>query len=386
MTKVEIQPSSRSIGNAHAAYVHVPFCAHRCGYCDFTLISGRDDLIESYLASLEIELATLATPRAMQTLFLGGGTPSHLSLAQLERLFDLLERWLPVTCETEFSLEANPLDLTTDKLRLFADRGVNRISLGVQSFDDQILKLLERDHTGAQAQEIIERTQSHIANLAVDLIFGVPGQSLALWQQTLEMAIAAAPKHLSTYGLSIEKGTSFWTRREKGTLVPLTPELEREMYGYVMDRLPSAGFEQYEISNFAQPGYACRHNIGYWTALPFFGFGPGAAQYLDGCRELNHRSVTTWLRLVPSGKSPIHERECLSAEDHARELAVLNLRQIAGISRTDFQKQAGFDIESLAGDAIKRFRNRGWLEETSTHIRLTREGRFVADTIVAEFL
>src|SRR5690606_16493880 len=157
----------RSTSLADSAYVHVPFCVHRCGYCDFTLIAGRDDLIDRYLDALETELATLEVPRAMQTLFLGGGTPSHLSLHQLERLFDLLARWLPIASDAEFSLEANPVDLGDDKLKLFAERGVNRLSLGVQSFDDAILKTLERDHTARQALETIARTRSFFGNVAI---------------------------------------------------------------------------------------------------------------------------------------------------------------------------------------------------------------------------
>ncbi|MDA0835241.1 MAG: radical SAM family heme chaperone HemW [Planctomycetota bacterium] len=378
--------NSRSSQHADAAYLHVPFCVHRCGYCDFTLISGRDELIDVYLEALEIELSSLQSPRPMQTLFLGGGTPSHLSLSQLSRLFDLLDHWLPTTSESEFSLEANPLDLSWEKLDLFAARGVNRISLGVQTFNDDLLKVLERDHSGTQALEAIQRTRSFVDNLSIDLIFGVPGQSLDLWQQTLDLAIAAQPLHISTYGLTIEKGTSFWIRREKGMLSPLTPELEREMYGRVMDCLSAAKFEQYELSNFARPGFACRHNIGYWTGRSFYGFGPGAAQYLDGCRELNHRSVTHWLKRVQSGRSPISERESLNDEDRARELAVLNLRQIAGIDCCEFEERTGFDVHLLAGETITRFLRRGWLEATDSHVRLTREGRFVADTIVAEFL
>ncbi|MEX0727912.1 MAG: radical SAM family heme chaperone HemW [Planctomycetaceae bacterium] len=368
--------------------MHVPFCAHRCGYCDFTLVSGRDDLVDDYLNALDTELATLETPRPMKSLFLGGGTPSHLAIPDLLTLFELLAEWLPVDDDdNELSVEANPLDLVSEeKLQLFAECGVNRISIGVQSFDDAILKTLERDHTGQQAVDVIKTAKVFIDSIAVDLIFGVPGQSLDVWEQTLDLAIEANPMHISTYGLTFEKGTSFWTRREKGTLLPLVPELEREMYALAMEKLPAAGFVQYEISNFAKPGHACRHNIGYWTGQPFFGFGPGAAQYLDGCRELNHRSVTNWLKRIEAGESPMVESERLDPEDRARERAVLNLRQVAGVDKAGFQEQTGFDIRTLGGEAIDRFLARGWLEETATHLRLTREGRFVADTVVAEFL
>jgi oxygen-independent coproporphyrinogen-3 oxidase len=379
-----------SIGSLHqppkAAYVHVPFCVHRCGYCDFTLVARRDDLIGAYLEALEFDLKTLGEPKTVETLFLGGGTPTHLPPGDLERLLGLVREWFPLDTGYEFSVEANPAGLTNDKIQILADAGVNRVSLGAQSFDSGVLKFLERDHTPTDIIQAVEGLRQHIANVSLDLIFGVPGQSLERWQSSLQSALALEPLHLSTYGLTFEKGTAFWTRLSHGAIARTPEDLERAMYALAMDRLSSAGFEQYEISNFAKPGFRCRHNITYWRALPYYGFGPGAARYLSGKREMNHRSVTTWIKRLLAGESPIMDAEELSPEDRARELCVLGLRMSEGIDRQAFQDRTGYALEDLAGDAIRKHLDTGLLEQTDTHLRLTREGRFVADSIVGDFL
>lgn len=369
-----------------AAYIHVPFCVHRCGYCDFTLVARRDDLIGEYLRALEIDLQTLGEPKPVATLFLGGGTPTHLPPRELARLLELVRQWFPLKEGDEFSVEANPAGLTAEKIDVLADAGVNRLSLGVQSFDEAVLKFLERDHVQADIIQAVQNVRRRIANHSLDLIFGVPGQSLESWRGTLENALALEPTHLSTYGLTFEKGTAFWTRLMKGQIQQTPDELERGMYSHSMETLSSAGFEQYELSNFARPGFRCRHNQIYWRCEPYWGFGPGAARYLNGRREMNHKSVTTWIKRVLAGDSPIMDFEELSAEDRARELAVLGLRMCEGIDMADFEKRTGSSLELLAPEAIARHRSQGFLEETTSHLRLTREGRFVADSVVSDFL
>jgi oxygen-independent coproporphyrinogen III oxidase len=369
-----------------SAYIHVPFCVHRCGYCDFTLVARRDDLIGSYLDAMEIELARLERPREVDTLFFGGGTPTHLPAPELERLMSLVRRWFPPTAGAEICVEANPAAFDDAKIDVLAEAGVNRISLGVQSFDSGVLALLERDHRGPEIADVVARVRRRIPNLGLDLIFGVPGQTVELWRSTLETALALEPTHLSTYGLTFEKGTAFMSRLDKGQLQRCDEEREREMYAIAMDELPRAGFEQYELSNFARPGFRCRHNEVYWSGRPFFGFGPGAARYAAGRRDLNHRSVTTWINRVLTGKSPIAESEELSPEARARELVMLNLRRTAGLDLEQFQEQTGFDFRQLAGAALPKHLQQGLLEEEDGRIRLTREGRFLADTVFAEYV
>ena len=284
---------------------------HRCGYCDFTLVARRDDLIDAYLEALEIDLARLQSPREVETLFFGGGTPSHLPAPQLKQLMVLaLRRFRPIA-GAEICVEANPAGLDDAKIAVLAEAGVNRISLGVQSFDPDVLKLMERDHRRPEIVSAVERLRPLIPNIGFDLIFGVPGQSVALWDETLRAAVDLSPTHLSTYGLTFERGTSFYSRLKKGSLKKCDEEFEREMYAMAMDRLPAAGFEQYEISNFARPGFRSRHNEVYWKGLPFFGFGPGAARYIAGRRELNHRSVTTWIKRVrPANRRLPRPKSC----------------------------------------------------------------------------
>jgi len=369
-----------------AAYIHVPFCAHRCGYCDFTVVAGKDHLIDRYLCALEMELATLERPRTIQTLFIGGGTPTHLDASQLSRLLAIVRFWFPLADRTEFSIEANPAGFDREKIDCLADCGVNRVSLGVQSFANPILKFLERDHDAAQVEAVVALLSRRIENFSFDLIFGVPGQSPALWSQTLARAVALGPRHISTYGLTFEKGTRFWSRRAKGDLRPVAEECERAMYAAAMDELADAGYEQYELSNFARPGYRCRHNETYWAGRPYYGFGPGAARYLGGRRETNHRSVTTWLARVLGGRSPVGDVDVLSPPERAREALVLGLRRREGVSRDEFRKLTGSDLETVAGTAIGRHLVSGLLERTAEGIRLTREGRFLADTVIVDFV
>ncbi len=376
-----------SSARPRAAYVHVPFCRHRCGYCDFPLIAGRDDLIADYLRALEIELSDVTGQPELKTLFFGGGTPTHLSPDQLLRLFSLIRRTFRLAEGVEFSVEANPLDLDDDTIAVLVEAGVNRVSLGAQSFDRAALSVLERDHQPDDIANVVERLlQLGIGNRSIDLIFGVPGQSLEVWDKTLDAAISLEIEHVSTYGLTYEKGTSFWSRRSAGTLQSLDEETERAMYAAAMERLPSAGYIQYEISNFAKEGFACRHNQVYWQGDEFYGFGPGAARYRDGTRSMAHRSVTNWLKHVLAAESGIAESETLTPEQRAREAVMLGLRQTSGIHLDEFVHRTGHSLPDLAPQAFERFIQKGWLTEQDGHVMLTREGRFFADTVTADFL
>lgn len=374
------------LNSPSAAYIHVPFCRHRCGYCDFTLVAGKDHLIPRYLHALDLDLRQLDSPRPVNTLFLGGGTPSHLSPEETAQLLSLLKTWFPLQPGGEFSLEANPLDITPERLALWKQYGITRVSLGIQSFDDQVLKLLERDHRREDIRRAVSLLREHDFHISLDLIFGVPHQTLADWQTALDEALDLQPQHLSTYGLTFEKGTSFWTRREQGLLPQAPDELERDMYALVMDYLPTQGFPQYEISNFAPPAFECRHNQVYWSGDHYYGHGPGAARYLDGTRATNHRSVTTWLNRLDRGLSPLMEQETLEPQHRARELLFLGLRRNAGINRADFLHRTGLDLDQLVGHTLRKHLAQGHLADTGTNIHLTREGRFLADTLIADYL
>ena len=374
-----------------SAYVHVPFCRHRCGYCDFTLVAGRDDLADRYLAALGAELSRVEPPIPggrveLDTLFLGGGTPTRLTGGQLDRLFAAVFRRYRLADDAEVTVEANPADVTPELVARLADCGVNRVSLGVQSFDAAALRTLERDHTPADIPRVLDAVRARIGNVSLDLIFAVPGQGLRGWEATLDAALAVKPAHLSTYGLTFEKGTRFWSRRRRGDLTPAEDEEERAMYAAAIDRPAAAGFRQYELSSHALPGRECRHNRAYWCGDDFEAFGPGAANLIGGVRRTNHRGVLGWLRRVESGDPPWTEEERLSPEDRARELVMLNLRRAEGVVRDDFRTRTGFDPAALFGAALRPHVAAGLAEWDAAGVRLTREGRFVADCVTEAVL
>ncbi|MBL9080518.1 MAG: radical SAM family heme chaperone HemW [Planctomycetales bacterium] len=376
-----------------AAYVHVPFCRHRCGYCNFTLISGRDDLIDAYLDALERELSALETPRTVETLYLGGGTPSHLPPDKLGRLLEIVDRWFPRTIG-EFTIEANPLDVagTTDsqgeeRLRILRAAGVGRISLGVQSFQTEKLRVLERDHTPQQARDAVKAVKDAGFTVSLDLIFGAPGESQQAWQADLDAALALRPDHISLYGLTFERGTAFWSRRARGDLRSQEEEAERTMYLAAIDALAAGGYEHYEISNFALPGCRSRHNQTYWAAREYYAAGPGSARYLDGVRSSNHRSTTTWLNRLRTGQSPLDESEQLDPENRAREALVLGLRRVQdGVERAAFAAEFGYDVDRLGGDDLRKLLSSGLLENLGSRLRLTREGLLLGDYIWSKLL
>ena len=271
-----------------SVYIHVPFCAHRCGYCNFTLVAGRLDLAEPYLAAIERELAGLNEPRQphpVDTLFFGGGTPTQLSPPQLSRLLQSVLRWHPPAVRYEFSVEANPADVTPELIALLTQHGVTRVSLGAQSFQSAKLRTLERDHQPDDIRRAATLIRESGLQLSLDLIFGVPGETAADWQADLDAALALAPDHVSTYGLTFERGTTFWNRLSHGQLQCADEDTERSLYLTAIDRLSSAGLEHYEVSNFARPGRRCRHNEAYWAGQQYDAAGPGATRYVAGVRE-----------------------------------------------------------------------------------------------------
>ena len=369
-----------------AAYIHVPFCAHHCGYCDFAVVAGQDQRTDLYLKALAAELATLGEPQQVQTLFLGGGTPTHLSPRELQRLLGDVTHWLPLAPGGEFSVEANPGTLDADKVAVLADHGINRVSLGAQSFHPRVLRVLERQHAPADVSRAVERVRARIAQVSLDLIFAVPGQTQAEWQRDLDQALALQPDHLSTYGLTYEKGTRLWKQRQRHEFQPLQEEAELALYVQGIDTLEAAGFEHYEISSFARPGRRCRHNQVYWANEAYFGFGMGAARYVQGRRELNTRDLNSYLRRALAGQSVTFQSEVLPPEERARETLAVQLRRAEGIDRPSFREQTGFDLDALAGAALQRHVELGLLVDDGAGVYLTRRGKYVADALIAELL
>lgn len=372
-----------------SAYIHVPFCSHRCGYCNFTLISGRDDLIEAYLDALEWELATtLNRPRRVDTIFLGGGTPTHLPPVQLQRLLKIVARWLELDRMGEYSCEANPLDCTEPRLALLREHGVNRLSLGGQSFSDRKLAMLERDHTGEELAAILTRSAQYFDNISLDLIFAAPGETMAEWQADVRRAQESPIRHLSTYGLTIERGSAFYGRMLKQELRELPSELQLEMYEHVMQVMHHRKWRHYEVSNFAEAGFQCRHNEAYWLGALWWGFGPGAASfsYLNErqqfVRAVNHRSTTAYLRRYRAGVSVIAEEDVLSLEDRVRERLVFGLRRLEGLPLQELDQLWSAPAQDLFEPYLSQYIQEGWLEQRQDGIlRLTRAGLVISDSL-----
>src|SRR5438552_94375 len=375
-----------------AAYIHIPFCAHHCGYCDFAVVVGQDHLMDLYLQALTAELATLGQPQPVHSIFIGGGTPTYLDCRRLERLLVEIRRWfVPMDQSSEprdfeFSVEANPGNLDGEKVKILADHGVTRISLGSQSFHPHLLRVLERDHAPEDVFRAVDVVKARIPQVSLDLIFGIPGQTLLDWQRDLEQALSLQPDHLSTYGLTYEKGTRLWKQRQLGELHPLDEDTELAMYQHGLDSLESAGFEQYEISNHARPGKRCRHNQVYWANEAYFGFGMGAARYIEGRRELNTRSIHEYIRRTMAGQPAAFQSEVLEPEDRARETIALQLRRSDGIERRAFYNQTGFELDHLAGATLTQQVDLGLIEDNGTTVRLTRKGKCVADAVIREFM
>jgi oxygen-independent coproporphyrinogen III oxidase len=368
---------------ARSAYIHIPFCRHRCGYCNFTLVAGRDDLASDFLTAIELEIdRTLISKNVeLDTLFLGGGTPSHLSMAKLTRLLEILLSRFTLLPDSEFSCEVNPLDCTTEKLDLLKCAGVNRLSVGGQSFQQRKLHRLQRDHSAQQLHEALNRTMRVFSNVSLDLIFAVPGETIAEWRADLDAAISIAPQHLSTYGLTVERGSAFYSQVRRGQFSEIEEDLQSMMYACAIDRLSKSGMEHYEVSNFSRPGFACRHNNAYWQGGSCWAFGPGAASFIDAVRAVNHRSTTRYIRRVLAGQTPVAESKKLTPEQSLRERLVFGLRRLLEVDLANLSAICGTNCEPLFQPILNEYVERGWLSREGDCIRLTRLGLMISDSL-----
>ncbi len=379
------QPSPSPEGKAEAAglYVHIPFCRSKCRYCGFYSVpaAGRETgrLVAGMLRELERYQSV-----GFRTAYIGGGSPTALPGEQLMELARRIrERWPRVE---EFTVECNPGQVEGDLLAGLRRAGVSRLSFGAQSFRAQELALLGRGH----AAEDIGRSvglarRAGFENVGLDLIFAIPGSTLGDWQYSVEAAIDLGVQHLSAYSLSFEAGTVFEAWRRAGRLGPVEEELDRAMYEWAVERLEQAGLRQYEISNFARPGYECRHNLGYWGNRPYVGIGPGAASYWRGCRTTNEPNIEQYLAAVESGREVPGEVQPVGPEDALCETAVLNLRMRAGIDLAAFRERTGRDALRAFAEPIRRYRDLGLLEVTDRCIRLTPGALPIADSILCDF-
>ncbi len=349
-------------------------------------MAGHDDRIGDYLKALEVELQRLGCPQPVDTLFIGGGTPTHLHVADLQKLLGLLATWFPLSGEGEYSCEANPRDVCSETLQVLVDHGVNRLSLGVQSFHAQHLATLERDHDEAVVANAVNLASQWIDNLSLDLIFGVPGQTVEQWQRDLDAAFALPISHLSTYGLTFEKGTRFWNQKERGTMVAVGEEDELEMYQVARAQASQRGWDHYEISNYARPGFACRHNVAYWKGLGWFAVGPGAARFVGGRREVNHRSPMAYVRRLLKNESATVESEAITMETWARERLAFGLRMLHGVDLDEIFHDTGVHLQILCEKEFSQLSQMGMIQCEGNSVRLTERGLVVSDSVLSRLL
>jgi len=385
-------------------YVHIPFCRSKCVYCDFNSYAGQEALIPAYVEALLREAEAWSgfyAGTTVETLFFGGGTPSLTPPAEMKRLMEGLRQRFAIAAEAEVSLEANPESVHFDYLRGLRDLGVNRLSLGVQSFDDEELRLLGRIHSAAEAEAAYGAArQAGFENVGLDLIFGLPQQELESWQQSLEKAIRLGPDHLSLYALTVEENTPLGRAVAANRAWEPDEDAQAEMYEESEDRLEAVGYDHYETSNWAWPGHRCRHNLTYWETRPYLGLGAGAHSYLSGCRFATTPLPQDYIELIQAS-GPAEERdgglnlskmpqvtslERLSEQTEMSDTMILGLRLTDGVSRERFRERFGVGLEERYSQEISDLTRLGLLEMDSKSVRVTKRARLLANEALLRFL
>ncbi len=393
-------------------YIHIPFCQVRCSYCDFNTFAGFESLIPSYADALCSEIGQVARSALSagigkveaDSVFLGGGTPSLLRARQVDSILGAVRRDLTVVPGAEMTLEANPGTVDQEQLSALRALGVGRLSFGVQSAQADELRLLDRLHTFGQAvQAVAWARQAGFENINLDLIYGIMGQTLASWRDTLHRAIDLNPEHLSLYALTVESGTPMQVRVEAGGLPMPDPDLAADMYEWARDELRAAGYRHYEISNWARsdprdrettPAFACRHNLGTWRLQPYLGFGAGAHGFVPGWRYANVRHPAEYARRIQSGKARPFPFSPAAAETHAvdaqterRDMLLLGLRLVEeGLGERAFHERFGIDLNAVFGEDLAELEGQGLLERVSGRVRLTGRGHLLGNRVFLRFV
>src|SRR5215217_1196924 len=374
---------------AAGLYVHVPFCSSRCSYCDFATGLFQSELAERYVRGLVQEIRTSRhTGASVDTVYFGGGTPSLLAPSQLERILVSLYDSVQIEAGAEITLEINPGSATPEKLRAFRSLGVNRASFGAQTFDDAELAKLGRSHNAADAlRTFADLRDAGFANVSFDLIAGLPGQTLAGWQRNIKQALELAPEHLSFYLLEVHSGTPLAEHILRGIQPQPDDDLAGVMYEWMLEQAVAARYEHYEISNLCRPGFHSRHNVKYWIAAPYYGFGCSAHSYVgDTRRWSNQRDVLKYVEMVESGASPVVEEQQLTATDVRAEAVFLGMRLMQGVDLRRYRESFGVDLRDEHADDLDRFCKAGLVELDGDLIRLTRTGALLSNEVFAAFV
>ncbi|OED32231.1 coproporphyrinogen III oxidase [Planococcus maritimus] len=372
-------------------YIHIPFCHQICFYCDFNKVFFKDQPVDAYIESIGKELALWKQQGALEvpleTVFLGGGTPTALTPDQLKRLLELIHQYAPMSEDVEWSSEANPDELTREKMEVLYKGGVNRLSMGVQTFDQDLLKRLGRTHANDDVLRAVETAREvGFSNISFDLMYGLPGQTMAQWDETLERAFAFGMPHFSAYSLIIEPKTVFYNLMVKGKLNTVTEDLEGDMYERLMNEMEKHGLHQYEISNFAKPGHESRHNLLYWDNEEYIGVGAGAHGYVDGVRYSNHGPLKKYMEPLEAGERPVLDATTVTVKAQMEEEMFLGLRKTAGVELARFEEKFGAALEQVYGEILQNEQAKGNLVVEQGRVKLTHKGRFVGNEVFEQFL
>ena len=371
-------------------YIHIPFCASKCFYCDFNSYSGLEEKISSYFDALAKEISFHKNKHGeleINTIYIGGGTPSYVESKYIYNLINDLNRKFFVPENAEITIESNPGTITYQKLMAYKAIGINRLSIGVQSMDDTILQKLGRIHNSFEAIKCFEEARkAGFKNINLDLIFGIPGQTLNQWGKTISAIIKMDPEHISAYSLNIEKGTPIYEKIEEGLIEKPDDVIDREMYYIAIERFLKSGYNHYEISNFSKDGYLCNHNITYWKCFPYIGIGAGAHSYFNKTRFNNTPVVEQYINSLISNDFEFENIEKISCKRQMSEYIFLGLRLIEGIDIHDFNKRFNVEIFDLFEDEIKRTVKKQLVEIEEDKIRLTSKGLDYANEVFVEFI
>ncbi|NEN84254.1 radical SAM family heme chaperone HemW [Paenibacillus elgii] len=373
-----------------AVYIHIPFCTNKCHYCDFNSYVLKGQPVMDYLDALEREMERMVQavpPGEIETIFVGGGTPTVLTPEQMEVFLRRVRAYFPAwSPQLEFTMEANPGTTDLEKLQAMKEGGVNRISFGVQSFDNGLLEGIGRIHNTDDVYRSLENARkAGFTNLSIDLMFGLPKQTKAVMEATLKEALALDLPHYSIYSLKVEENTLFHTLYERGQL-PL-PEEDEEigMFLLIMERLRSAGYGQYEISNFARPGYESRHNAMYWRNQSYYGLGAGAHGYVHGQRHVNIKGVQPYIDATRSGL-PLLEKSAVEVHEAMEDFMMVGLRMLGGVRKADFNEQFGMELDDVFGHVLQRQCSLGLLEGSAGGYKLSERGVLLGNEVFGEFL
>lgn len=370
-------------------YIHIPFCENKCNYCDFCSIKYEEDQLKEFIEALskEIELyAKKIQNKKVKTIYLGGGTPSILPIKGIKKIIEKISKNYNLIDDIEISMEANPESLNSFKIKKYKAAGINRLSLGVQSFIDRELNFLGRIHDANKSIKIIEEIKKYFNNYNLDIIFAIPGQKLEDFKYSLNKAVDFNPPHLSLYNLQIEKSTPLYKKLEAGEIKRISENLDYQMYNLALNKLKKAGYKHYEISNFAQGDYSSKHNLLYWKYRPYLGLGPSAHGFNGQRRYYNVKDLNSYLISLKKDKLPVKEVINLNEDELISEMMFMGLRLIGGVSKNDFQNRFNISLHEVYGDTIKKLKKDNLIKESDKKIYLTQKGINLGNISFAEFL